>query len=261
MRCAIYTRKSHDDRSDSQLTSTTRQRELCRAYIDSQAEAGWIVVADYEDVGQSGGTIERPALRNLLTDIDAGLIDIIVVYKIDRLSRSLRDFLNLVERFDQADATFVSVTQAFSTTSSMGRLTLNVLLSFAQFEREMIGERARDWKAGARDRGLWTSGPPPFGYRVRDLRLEPDPERANVVREVYRAFNRGSTFADIRRMLNDRGHRNRLGNEIDGRMVKAMLSSPVYRGHLTYRGQAIPGTHCAIVSVGQWNAAQRRLAR
>lgn len=257
VRCAIYTRKSHDERADAQLGSIERQRELCEAYIASQADAGWTVVGDrYEDPGQSGGTLVRPALARLLAEVDAGEIDVIVVYKIDRLSRSLRDFLNLVARFDRVGATFVSVTQAFSTTTSMGRLTLNILLSFAQFERELTGERSRDWKAGARARGLWTSGPPPFGYLLRDLRLEPDAERADVVRWLFKRFVKTGEYRGLAREMNERGYRNRLGGLFDGRHIKRIVTSRTYRGELPHAGGFLPGLHRPIVSEQLWRRAR-----
>ena len=159
-RCAVYTRKSTDEGLEKEFNSLDAQREACEAYIASQRSEGWVLVHDrYDDGGISGGTLERPALKRLLADIKAGLVDVVVVYKIDRLSRSLMDFAKLVQIFDQNDVTFVSVTQSFNTTTSMGRLTLNILLSFAQFEREVIGERVRDKIAASRARGMWMGGP------------------------------------------------------------------------------------------------------
>jgi site-specific DNA recombinase len=163
-RCAVYTRKSTDEGLEKEFNSLDAQRESCEAYIASQRSEGWVLVHDrYDDGGVSGGTLERPALKRLLADIEAGLVDVVVVYKIDRLSRSLMDFAKLVQIFDQNEVTFVSVTQSFNTTTSMGRLTLNILLSFAQFEREVIGERVRDKIAASRARGMWMGGPVPLG--------------------------------------------------------------------------------------------------
>ena len=262
MRCAIYTRKSADERPDVRLSTIDNQRDLCEKYVASQAGDGWQALEErYDDLGWSGSTMERPALKRLIADIENGLVDAIVVYKIDRLSRSLRDFLGLVDALEKRQVTFVSVTQAFNTSSSMGRLTINVLLSFAQFERELIGERSRDWKAGARAKGLWTSGPPPFGYIVRDLKLEPHPEHAAVVRRVYRQFLKTKSYAPIADDLNASGLRNRLGFEIDGRMVKAMLTSRVYRGDLTFRRNPIPGFHRPIVSEALWQQVQTIIAQ
>ena len=171
-RCAIYTRKSSEEGLDMEFNSLAAQRDACEAYVTSQKAEGWVALRDrYDDGGFSGGTLDRPALKQLISDIEAGLIDVIVVYKIDRLSRSLMDFARLVEVFDRNNVTFVSVTQAFNTTTSMGRLTLNILLSFAQFEREVIGERIRDKFAASRKRGMWMGGFVPMGYDVKDRKL------------------------------------------------------------------------------------------
>jgi len=261
MRCAIYTRKSSDEAPDSNLSSIETQRALCETFIASQAAEGWMALPDrYDDLGYSGGTIERPALARLLDDIAAGLIDTVVVYKIDRLSRSLRDFVNLIDLFDKAGVSFLSTTQQFSTTSSMGRLTLNILLTFAQFEREMAGERTRDWVAGARKRGIWTSGPPPFGYMRRDGRLAPHPERAEVVRWVFRRLPRAKCFGTVAHELNAAGHRNRFGRTFDGRTVKTMIENRVYLGEMRHRGEHIPGTHEPLVTSAMWRSAQKAVA-
>ena len=188
-RCAVYTRKSTDEGLEKEFNSLDAQRESCEAYISSQRSEGWVLVHDrYDDGGVSGGTLERPALKRLLADIEAGLVDVVVVYKIDRLSRSLMDFAKLVQIFDQNDVTFVSVTQSFNTTTSMGRLTLNILLSFAQFEREVIGERVRDKIAASRARGMWMGGPVPLGYCVENRKLLVDEAAAATVRRVFEGF-------------------------------------------------------------------------
>src|SRR4030081_764302 len=172
LRCAVYTRKSSEEGLEMEVNSLDAQREACEAYVASQRAEGWLLVADrYDDGGFSGGTLDRPSLKRLLSDIEAARVDIVVVYKIDRLSRSLMDFSRLVEVFDRQDVTFVSVTQAFNTTTSMGRLTLHVLLSFAQFEREVIGERIRDKFAASRRRGMWMGGFVPLGYDIKDRKL------------------------------------------------------------------------------------------
>ena len=172
LRCAIYTRKSSEEGLDMEFNSLDAQRDACSAYIASQRSKGWVELADhYDDGGVSGGTLERPALKRLLADIEEDRVDVVVVYKIDRLSRALMDFAKLVEVFDRNNVTFVSVTQSFNTTTSMGRLTLNILLSFAQFEREVIGERIRDKVAASRKRGMWMGGFVPLGYEVRDRKL------------------------------------------------------------------------------------------
>ncbi|MFO0158125.1 MAG: recombinase family protein, partial [Alphaproteobacteria bacterium] len=188
-RCAVYTRKSTDEGLEKEFNSLDAQRESCEAYIASQRSEGWVLVHDrYDDGGVSGGTLERPALKRLLADIEAGLVDVVVVYKIDRLSRSLMDFAKLVQIFDQNDVTFVSVTQSFKTTTSMGRLTLNILLSFAQFERAVIGERVRDKIAASRARGMWMGGPVPLGYRVENRKLLVEEATAATVRRVFEGF-------------------------------------------------------------------------
>jgi site-specific DNA recombinase len=189
LRCAIYTRKSTEHNLDLEFNSLDAQREACEAYIKSQAHEGWRLLSRrYDDGAFSGASLERPALQQLLADIRAGRIDIVVVYKVDRLTRSLADFAKLVELFDQHSVSFVSVTQSFNTTSSMGRLTLNVLLSFAQFEREVIGERVRDKIAASKRRGIWVGGPIPLGYRRVDKKLVVAPEEAETVQMIFRRY-------------------------------------------------------------------------
>ncbi len=188
-RCAIYTRKSTEEGLDREFNTLDAQRDACEAYVTSQRAEGWILVGDhYDDGGFTGGNLERPALRRLLADIEAGQVDVIVVYKIDRLSRSLMDFAKLVEVMDAHGVTFVSVTQSFNTTTSMGRLTLNILLSFAQFEREVIGERIRDKFAASRARGMWMGGKVPLGYDVQNRKLVVNEVEAAVVRRVFEGF-------------------------------------------------------------------------
>lgn len=189
LRCAIYTRKSSEEGLDMEFNSLDAQREACEAYIASQRAEGWVCLRDrYDDGGFSGGTLERPALKDLVADIEDGLIDIVVVYKIDRLNRALMDFSKLVEIFDKHGVTFVSVTQSFNTTTSMGRLTLSILLSFAQFEREVIGERIRDKVAASRKKGIWMGGPVPLGYNVQDRKLIVDPTEAEAVRTIFTLY-------------------------------------------------------------------------
>src|SRR3954449_2841246 len=189
LRCAIYTRVSTEHGLEQDFNSLDAQREASEAYIKSQAHEGWrCLPARYDDGGFSGGSLERPAVEQLLADIRAGLIDLVVVYKVDRLTRSLADFAKLVELFDQHGVSFVSVTQAFNTTTSMGRLTLNMLLSFAQFEREVTGERIRDKIAASKKRGMRVGGPVPLGYEVRDKRLVPHAREAEQVRLIFRRY-------------------------------------------------------------------------
>ena len=189
MRCAVYTRKSGEEGLDMEFNSLDAQREACEAYIASQRAEGWVTVRDqYDDGGFSGGTLERPALQRLLAHIAAGSIDVIVVYKIDRLSRVLMDFSKLVGIFDRHNVTFVSVTQSFNTTTSMGRLTLNILLSFAQFEREVIGERIRDKFAASRKKGIWMGGFVPLGYDVNNRKLVVNEREAATVRMIFERY-------------------------------------------------------------------------
>ena len=188
-RCAIYTRKSSEEGLEQDFNSLHAQREACEAFIKSQAGEGWKLVKNaYDDGGFSGGTVERPALQRLLADIRAGLIDIVVVYKVDRLTRSLADFAKIVELFDSHSVSFVSVTQQFNTTTSMGRLTLNVLLSFAQFEREVIGERIRDKVAASKRKGIWMGGSLPLGYEVHDRKLVIDRGEAKTVTHIFERY-------------------------------------------------------------------------
>ncbi len=204
--CAIYTRKSTEEGLDQNFNSLDAQRDACENYIASQKSEGWLMARErYDDGGFSGGNMERPGLKKLLEDVRSGMVDIIVVYKIDRLSRSLADFAKLVEIFDEHKVTFVSVTQAFNTTTSMGRLTLNILLSFAQFERELAGERVRDKIAASRQRGIWMGGMPPLGYDVSDRKLIPNPEEAKVVREMFTRFAAMPSMATLVRDLRARG--------------------------------------------------------
>ena len=188
-RCAIYTRKSTDEGLEQAFNSLDAQREACAAFILSQKHEGWTVLPTlYDDGGYSGGTMERPALQRLLADIEAGQIDVVVVYKVDRLTRALSDFAKLVEVFDRRGVSFVSITQQFNTTTSMGRLTLNVLLSFAQFEREVIGERVRDKIAASKKKGMWMGGMPPLGYDVKDRKLVVNDDEARTVVDIYRRY-------------------------------------------------------------------------
>jgi site-specific DNA recombinase len=193
LRCAVYTRKSSEEGLDQEFNSLHAQREACEAYVASQKAEGWLLVPDrYDDGGFSGGNLDRPALKHLLSDIDARRVDVVVVYKIDRLSRSLMDFARLVEVFDRNEVTFVSVTQSFNTTTSMGRLTLNILLSFAQFEREVIGERIRDKFAASRRKGIWMGGWAPLGYDIKNRKLIVNKLEAERVQSIFLRFARGT---------------------------------------------------------------------
>lgn len=267
VRCAIYTRKSSEEGLDMEFNSLDAQRESCAAYIASQKAEGWVPVPDhYDDGGFSGGNLERPALRRLLADIEAGLVDVVVVYKIDRLSRSLMDFSKLVEVFDRNDVTFVSVTQSFNTTTSMGRLTLNILLSFAQFEREVIGERIRDKFAASRKKGMWMGGVPPLGYDVVARKLVVNPAEADLVRHVFRRFLQVGSATLLVKELNAAGHRTkswvtqdskvREGVPFTKNFLYKMLENRVYLGEAVHKGIAHPGEHEAIVDRTTWDRVE-----
>ncbi len=217
IRCAIYTRKSSEEGLEMEFNSLDAQREACEAYVASQKAEGWIALPDqYDDGGFSGGTLERPALKRLMGDIENGRIDVVVVYKIDRLSRSLMDFAKLVEVFDRHSVTFVSVTQQFNTTTSMGRLTLNILLSFAQFEREVIGERIRDKFAASRKKGMWMGGHPPLGYDVVERKLVVNDTEAALVRHIFERFLQVGSATLLMNELNAAGHRTKSWTTRDG---------------------------------------------
>ena len=207
IRCAVYTRKSHEEGLELEFNSLHAQRESCEAYIESQRQEGWILVPDrYDDGGISGGTLERPALKRLIRDIECGVVDVVVVYKVDRLSRSLTDFAKLVDVFDRNDVSFVSITQQFNTTTSMGRLTLNILLSFAQFEREVIGERIRDKFTASRKKGMWMGGPPPLGFDVVNRKLIVNATEAKLVRLIFRRFVTLGSATTLAKELAAEGH-------------------------------------------------------
>src|SRR5262245_56796436 len=254
LRCAVYTRKSTEEGLDQEFNSLDAQREACEAYVASQRAEGWVLVPDrYDDGGFSGGTLERPALRRLLADIEDGRVDVIVVYKIDRLSRSLMDFARLVEVFDRRTVTFVSITQSFNTTTSMGRLTLNVLLSFAQFEREVIGERIRDKIAASRRKGMWMGGFVPLGYSVKDRKLVINETEAELVRSVFKRFAKLGSGTKLVRQLSQENARNRYGKLIDKGALYKMLNNRTYIGEAVHKGTAYPGEHEAIIDRALWD--------
>ncbi|MHB8271183.1 recombinase family protein [Bradyrhizobium sp.] len=259
LRCAVYTRKSSEEGLEMEFNSLDAQRESCEAYVASQRAEGWALVPDrYDDGGFSGGTLERPALKRLRADIEAGKVDVVVVYKIDRLSRSLMDFSRLVEVFDQHKVTFVSVTQSFNTTTSMGRLTLNVLLSFAQFEREVIGERIRDKFAASRKRGMWMGGWAPLGYEVKDRKLVVNEVDAKLVRSIFQRFLKTGSATTLARELIAEDVRNKYGKLIDKGILYKMLSNPVYVGVVVHKGVSYPGEHLGIVDRKVWDKIQAR---
>jgi site-specific DNA recombinase len=271
VRCAIYTRVSTDERLDMEFNSLDAQREAASSYIQSQKHEGWILVADrYDDGGFSGGSMERPALQRLLRDVEHGVVDVIVVYKVDRLSRSLIDFARIVEVFEKNKASFVSITQQFNTTTSMGRLTLNILLSFAQFEREVIGERIRDKFAASRRKGMWMGGTPPLGYDVRDRKLVVNEGEAELVRLIFGRFLRLGSATKLGYELRRAGHttkswktqdgRQRPGKPIDKGAIYKLLNNRTYLGEAVHRGTSYPGEHQAIIDRATWDKVQAILA-
>ena len=266
-RCAIYTRVSSDGGLEQEFNSLHAQREAAEAYIKSQAHEGWRLRRDrYDDGGFSGGTMERPALRRLLADVADGRIDIVVVYKVDRLTRALADFAKLVELFDGKGVSFVSVTQSFNTTSSMGRLTLNVLLSFAQFEREVTGERIRDKIAASKKKGLWMGGTVPLGYRVVERKLLIDEAEAETVRLIFARYLVLGSLAALQQDLRDRGIRSRARRLSSGRIIgdvpltngplAHMLRNRVYLGEINHKGKSFPGDHPPILDAATFDAVQ-----
>jgi DNA invertase Pin-like site-specific DNA recombinase len=266
VRCAVYTRKSSEEGLEQEFNSLHAQREACEAYIASQRHEGWIAVPDrYDDGGISGGTLERPALQRLLRDIEADLIDVVVVYKVDRLSRSLVDFAKLVEVFERHDVSFLSITQQFNTTTSMGRLTLNMLLSFAQFEREVIGERIRDKFAASRARGMWMGGWVPLGYDVIDRKLVVNEAEAVLIRRIFERFATLGSATTLVKELKEEGvrtkawttqsGRRREGRPFDKGTVYKILNNRIYLGEAVHKGKSYPGEHEAIVSQALWDRA------
>jgi site-specific DNA recombinase len=256
LRCAVYTRKSSEEGLEQEFNSLHAQREACESYIASQRSEGWVLVRDqYDDGGISGGTLERPGLKRLLADIEDGLVDVVVVYKIDRLSRSLMDFSKLVEVFDRNGVTFVSVTQSFNTTTSMGRLTLNILLSFAQFEREVTAERIRDKVRASRMKGMWMGGCPPLGYEVKNRKLVENPADAAHVRWVFARFVEIGSGTELARELAERGVTTSRGHRIDKKFIYRTLNNRVYIGEAVHKGTSYPGEHTAIIEREVWDGA------
>ena len=254
-RCAVYTRVSTDERLDQSFNSLDAQREAGQAYIVSQRAEGWLPVGDdYDDGGYSGGNMERPALKRLMADIIADQIDIVVVYKIDRLTRSLTDFAKLVDIFERHKVSFVSVTQQFNTTTSMGRLMLNVLLSFAQFEREVTSERIRDKIAASKAKGMWMGGYTPLGYRVENRRLVIEDTEAKLVQHIFHEFVRCRSTTDLVKQLAANGQTTRSGTKFSKQMVYKLLHNRVYLGHILHKEKSYPGQHEAIIDQAQWDA-------
>ena len=271
LRCAIYTRKSSEEGLEQEFNSLHAQREACEAYIKSQRHEGWICLPQgYDDGGLSGATLERPALQQLLADIRDGRVDIVICYKVDRLTRSLADFAKIVEIFDAKGVSFVSVTQQFNTTTSMGRLTLNVLLSFAQFEREVTGERIRDKIAASKKKGMWMGGVPPLGYRCRDHKLLIVPREAETVQHIFRRYATVGSVRLLQQELATTGIRSKSWTSTTGRhwggkplargALYTMLRNPIYRGQIVHNDQHYPGEHEPIIDELLWEEVQSKLA-
>ena len=274
VRCGIYTRKSTDEGLDRDFNSLDAQREAAEAYVGSQKHEGWTALPDrYDDGGFTGANLERPALKRLLQDVENGLVDIILVYKVDRLSRSLIDFARMMDVLERHGVSFVSVTQHFDTSTPMGRLTLNVLLSFAQFEREMITDRVRDAVAGAKRKGKFTGGTPALGYDVdREAhKLVVNPAEAKTVRHIFKRFAEVGSGLTIAKELNAKGittksWTTRNGKHRDGKpwnasLIYRILSNRLYLGETVHKGECYPGEHEAIISKSQWDAAQAIIRR
>ena len=271
IRCAIYTRKSSEDGLEQEFNSLDAQREACEAYLKSQKSAGWAALPDmYDDGGISGGTMERPALQRLLAEIGAGRVDTVVVYKVDRLTRSLNDFAKIVDAFDAKGVSFVSVTQQFNTTTSMGRLTLNMLLSFAQFEREVTGERIRDKIAASKQKGMWMGGLPPLGYDVQDRKLVVNATEADTVRHIFRRYAELKSVLALKEELDADGivskaRLNRFGHTKGGVPIARgalylMLQNRIYRGEIVHKENSYPGQHEPIIDEVLWNDVQFALS-
>ena len=270
VRCAIYTRKSSEEGLEQSFNSLEAQREACRAFILSQKHEGWIALnSHYDDGGFSGGTMERPALKRLSDDIRAGMLDTVVVYKVDRLTRVLTDFAKIIDIFDTHHVSFVSVTQQFNTTTSMGRLTLNVLLSFAQFEREVTGERIRDKVAASKKKGMWMGGVVPLGYDCADHRLIINRAEAETVRTIFRRYLRLGRVKKLKDCLDRRQIRSKLRTSSAGRTsggtsysrgaLYHLLNNRVYLGEIVHRGRSYPGQHEAIIPRELWDQVAARL--
>ncbi len=270
-RCAIYTRKSTEEGLEQDFNSLDAQREACEAYILSQKHEGWATLpALYDDGGFTGGNLNRPALQQLLEDAERGQVDVVVVYKVDRLTRSLADFAKIVEILDRNGVSFVSVTQQFNTTTSMGRLTLNVLLSFAQFEREIAGERIRDKIAASKKKGMWMGGHPPLGYDVEDKKLVVNDADAETVREIFRRYADLGSVRALKQELDDRGivgkvRIDRHGRQTGGKPMARgalyrLLGNRIYRGEIVHKEKSYPGQHDAIVDPDLWERAQKAMA-
>lgn len=271
LNCAIYTRKSSDEGLEKEFNSLDAQREACEAFIYSQKHAGWFAVRElYDDGGLSGGKMERPALLRLLADIKSSKVQIVVVYKVDRLTRSLADFAKIVDVLDAHGASFVSVTQQFNTTTSMGRLTLNMLLSFAQFEREIAGERIRDKIAASKAKGMWMGGNVPLGYDIKERKLIVNDAEAETVRMIFRRYAELGSVRVLGLELDRHGVISKRregaagvlagGNRFSRGALYTLLQNPIYRGEIGHKGNVYPGQHQAIIDAELWQVVQEKLA-
>jgi site-specific DNA recombinase len=269
-RCAVYTRKSSEEGLQQDFNSLHAQREACEAYIRSQASEGWILVKTaYDDGGLSGGNMERPAVQRLLADIRAKRVDVVVVYKVDRLTRSLMDFAKMVEEFDQHGVSFIAVTQQFNTTTSMGRLTLNVLLSFAQFEREVTAERIRDKIAASKRKGMWMGGNLPLGYDVANRKLVINPEEAKTVKLIYERYLELGCVRLLQQDMNKGGIRSKVRVSREGRRsggqafsrgaLYTLLANPIYVGDIRHKAVNYEGQQEPILDRDLWQKIQQRL--
>lgn len=261
IKCAIYTRKSSEEGLEQEFNSLDAQRVAAEAYIQSQVHEGWHILPEhYDDGGYSGGNLKRPALEKLIQDIESGKIDTVVVYKVDRLSRSLHDFAKLVELFDKHNVTFVSVTQAFNTTNSMGRLTLNILLSFAQFEREVTGERIRDKFAASKKKGIWMGGPVPLGYDVNERKLIINKAEAEQVQHIFETYLKAGSVSKLVKQLNQQGMLSKKGKLYTRNSVRTILSNVLYLGKVSHKNELYEGEQEGILEQGLWDKVQKRLS-
>ncbi len=262
LRCAIYTRKSSEEGLEQDFNSLDAQREACEAYIKSQQHEGWVMLGEkYDDGGYSGGNVNRPALSRLMADIQSRKIDIVVVYKVDRLSRSLADFSRMVDTFDESDVSFVSITQQFNTSTSMGRLTLNVLLSFAQFEREVTGERIRDKIAASKKKGLWMGGNRPLGYDSIDRALNENPSESKIVQKIFSRYLVLQSVKQLKEELDRQGTHGRSSKPFSRGALYTILKNHVYIGKIRHKDKTYPGNHRPIIDEQQWHQVQRVLVR
>jgi site-specific DNA recombinase len=272
LRCGIYTRKSSEEGLEQDFNSLDAQREACAAFIASQKREGWALVGEmYDDAGFSGATMERPAFQRLMADVSAGKIDLVVVYKLDRLTRSLSDFAKIIDIFDRHAVSFASVTQQFNTTTSMGRLTLNILLSFAQFEREVTGERIRDKIAASKKKGMWMGGLPSLGYDVKDRKLIVNETEAATIRHIFRRYIELRSVRELKEELDAAGIVSKIRTASDGSRYGGQpisrgalyltLQNRIYRGVIVHKGNSYPGEHEAIVDEALWNNVQATLAK